>query len=207
MTRPTLLLVVALMPIVARGQDAVAPAATVTFEVASVKENRSGAVEGAEGDRLGAYVATNVPLRLLIQRAYGVGQEQLIGGPSWVSSPRFDVDARLPSGAEQDDFPLMLRTLLSDRFKLRLRHEIRQARVYALAVERPDGRLGPRFTRSSTRCRTDTPVNPCLMSGRFVRGGGNLKGVGQSLAQLTAQLTKAVDRPVVDRTQLEGTFD
>ena len=207
MRRRSLLLVAVGLPLAARGQDAAVPAATLTFELASVKENRSGEIEGSEGYRPGGYVATNVPLRLLVVRAYGVRQDQLVGGPSWIASERFDVTARAPSGAPPSDVPPMLQTLLRDRFKLRLRRAMRDQAIYALVTERSDGHLGPQLTRSNAACGSDTPLNPCLMSGRFLGSGGSLKGVGQSLAQLAMQLAKAVERSVVDRTKLDGTFD
>jgi uncharacterized protein (TIGR03435 family) len=207
MRRLALLLLLLASPQVSSGQDTSPASAAPTFEAASVKENRSGELEGSEGFRPGGYVARNVPLRLLVVRAYGIRQGQLIGGPSWIASDRFDINARAPSGAPPNDVPRMLQALLADRFKLRLKREVRDQPVYVLVVERPDGRLGPKLTRSGTACVADVLANPCSIGGRFMTSGGDLRGVGQPLMQLATQLAKAVSRDVFDRTGLDGTFD
>src|SRR5580704_7910048 len=94
---------------------------SVAFEVASVKPNKSGdqrvRIDTPPGGR---FVATNVPLRNLIRFAYGVQDVQLVGGPDWIRSERFDVAAKAegnlppftPSGPPE---PLltMVRTLLA----------------------------------------------------------------------------------------------
>ena len=138
--------------------DADAP----TFEVASVKLNKSGDRFIGFTYQGGRFKATNVPLRVLIRNAYQVHDSQISDGPNWVNSDRFDIVAKGDVGASPA-FPiqlregasklqLMMRALLVDRFKLAVHRETRQIPVYALVVARRDGRLGPELRRSDVDC-------------------------------------------------------
>jgi uncharacterized protein (TIGR03435 family) len=180
------------------------------FEVASVKTNTSGAAEGSLGPRPGGYGATNVPLRIVIVRAYQLRPFQVVGGPSWIDSERFDLDARASASQSHDEVLAMLQALLAERFKLVVRRETREQPVYALVTARHDGLFGPQLKRSTTECSSRTaadPTGPCRMGGSFTGRSGSLQGVGQPLTQLATHLGTAADRIVLDRTGLAGTFD
>ena len=179
------------------------------FEVASVKPNTSGAANTSVGATPGGYVGTNVPLRLLVTLAYRLRGFQVIGGPSWINTERFDVTARAPEGASQSEILPMLRTLLAQRFKLVVRTESRDAPIFALVLARSDGRLGPQLTPSTTDCTPPAPNLPgaCRMSGTIGSAAGSLKATGQPLTELASFLGSNVDRIVVDRTGLTGRFD
>jgi hypothetical protein len=127
-----------------------------TFEVASIKPNRTGSGGPTSTQVLpgGTYVATNMPIRLLIGQSYRVSSLRLVGGPSWIASEHFDINAKangelFPRG-DQRPLETALRALLADRFKLVVHTETRQLPIYALVLARRDGRLGPNLTRSST---------------------------------------------------------
>jgi uncharacterized protein DUF3738 len=101
-----------------------------TFEVVSVK--RSHAADDRTASMVqpgGRYRATNVTLRMLVKTAYGVHDDQVVGGPDWIASERFDVLAKAegnpPTSVFRDQARLMLRQALADRFKLALRRERR----------------------------------------------------------------------------------
>jgi uncharacterized protein (TIGR03435 family) len=178
------------------------------FEVASVKPNTSGDVEGSIGPRPGGYVATNIPLRLLIIRAHELRTFQVVGGPGWIDGERFDVTARAPEGTPPNQIYPMLRTLLAERFRLRTHNEKRDQPVYALVTARADGRLGPKLTASTLNCAGQPGQSEqCSMGGSFTGSGGTLRGVGQPLTTLATHLSTAVDRIVQDRTGLAGGFD
>src|SRR5262245_9266481 len=72
-----------------------APAATA-FEVASVKPNKGGDGRVMLGLQPGRFNATNVPVRMLIRQAFNVQEFQIVGGPDWLGSDRFDVVAKAP---------------------------------------------------------------------------------------------------------------
>jgi uncharacterized protein (TIGR03435 family) len=103
-----------------------------------------------QNDRL---TIVNVPGRQLVQMAFRVDVEQIEGVPSWLVNEHFDVTAKAtapfsPSNRWQD----MLRTLLEERFRLRVRHAPKEVQGFALVVARADGRLGPSLRRASASC-------------------------------------------------------
>src|SRR5439155_17710932 len=125
------------------------------FEVATIKPNKSGdgrvMLQVQPGGR---FNATNVTLRQLIRNAYQLQDFQIVGGPNWQADDHFDVVAKAesdglgePFQAERAGQPsrgqLMLRQLLAERFKLVVHTEDREMPIYALVLNRADGKLGP----------------------------------------------------------------
>jgi uncharacterized protein (TIGR03435 family) len=165
------------------------------FDVTSIKANRSGALPvGGPGDRFshGQLHTTNIPLRLLIREAFQLPQDdELVGGPSWLDTDRWDITARTeaPTAAMLP----MVRSLLRDRFKLETHFEKRELPVYALVLARTDGGLGP-----TIRPTTEPP--------NFREGIGTLTGRAP-INVLVSMLAFAAERHVVDRTGLHGTYE
>jgi uncharacterized protein (TIGR03435 family) len=191
------------------------------FEVASVKPNLNDDVREAIAVQPDGIRFTAFPLRTLIAMAYrseGIQRfDQLVGGPSLIVD-RFDVVARV--GAEWDAqggmpsrLPAMLRTLLRDRFQLRVHTETRKMPAFALLVARRDRRLGPQLRESSRDCAGAggaqvTTADPDRWCGiRAV--GGVITGHAVSVSQLAGNLGgyPTVDRFVTDRTGLTGRYD
>ena len=113
-----------------------------------------------------------------------------------------------------DDTLAALQTLLRDRFKLVIRRETREGPIYALVIDRSDGRLGPQMNRSAIDCAAawsvlsagGTPpaaARSCGIRGRI----GSLQSVGGSLTDLAESLSERLQRQVVDRTGLNGGWD
>jgi uncharacterized protein (TIGR03435 family) len=210
-----LVVLVAMAPSLAGGQLPV-------FEAASVKANRSGEIGGDM--RLqpgGSLTASNIPLVDLLQLAYGYPAHRIDGLSGWALTERFDVVARgtaapgAPTGGIDRIAP-SLRALLAERFQLRTHTETRQAPVYELRLDRADGRLGPRLTQADREdCRAmlsgrrptaqQEPPNapPCGIG----TGNGFIRAGGIPLSQFADALGRLLDRPVVDRTGVTGTFD
>src|SRR3954470_5325488 len=94
----------------------------------------------------GRYTGQNMSLRLMIKTAYGVHDSQIVGGPSWIDSDHWDIKAKAEGYTDSSKFRdvarLMVRSLLADRFKVALHHEMREIPVYALVVAKP-GQFGP----------------------------------------------------------------
>ena len=84
----------------------------------------------------------NNSLRNIIRNTYNVQNYQIIGGPDWINTVRWDINAKAPDDAPPQQLLLMLRTLLADRFKLVIRSETREMPIYALILASADGRLG-----------------------------------------------------------------
>ena len=97
----------------------------------------------------GTVTLTNMPLRELIGNAFGVRLNRVLGGPGWLDSERFDIVARAPANTPDDQMRLMLRALLTHRFKLVVHTATREQPAYALIRACNDGRLGPNLIASS----------------------------------------------------------
>jgi uncharacterized protein (TIGR03435 family) len=197
---------------------------TPAFEVASVKPNTSGTlgvrIDLPASDR---FTATNVPLRDLIVFAYDVQGLRLVGGPDWIRSERFDIVAKAeqPFPAWSPTGPpmpllLMMRTLLAERFGLVVHQETRELPAYALVVAREDRKFGPEITASTLDCENQAkagrggPPSPSAPGqpacGMMISPGQMLVG-GAPMSQFATILSNFVQRVVIDRTQLPGTFD
>ncbi|MGH9240996.1 MAG: TIGR03435 family protein [Vicinamibacterales bacterium] len=186
------------------------PGPEQSFEVASVKANRSGATQWDFDAPPGRVVGTNVLLRDLIRFAYfiyGGDWDVRIAGPDWIKTARFDVDARTPGTVPQDRAMSMLRHLLAQRFGLAVHYEQREHSVYALVIARSDRRPGPQLTPNPIDCSALSGPPP-IDSERPIcgsRGGpGRLSGGGMSMQQLALQLASIAGRTVVDETGLAG---
>ena len=190
---------------------------SASFEAASIKTNNSGDARTSMRILPGGHIeARNRTLKLLIQAAYALQDFQIIGGPGWLNSARFDMTTR---GADrpitQDDLRAMLRTLLADRFKLAVHHETREFSIYALKMDKPDGRLGPAIRRPDADCfigRGAPPPQPQAGDSRplacgFTESSGDLAARGVDMPSLAIELTEYTDRAVVDQTGLTGHFN
>jgi len=200
------------------------PPAVPAFDVASIKPNHSGELEYSSVVQPGGrFISTNISLRMLIKIAFGVHENQIAAGPSWIDTDRWDVSAKAEGYTSAPAFidaaRAMLRPLLADRFRLVLRHEPRELPVYALVVARTNGGFGPNFRRNEHDDCTGPPALPMtaaqgttepaikLGCGAGVFRPGHLAGRAMTLNELIVTLTRFTDRVVVDRTGLTGRFD
>jgi len=183
-------------------------AATLKFEVASIKANKSGGERAPFGVFAGGrFSATNTPLRALILYAYELTPNQLEGAPGWLDSARYDIEAKpeagaFPPGAHGravwDKTKVMLRALLAERFQLLVRREPREVPIYELAIAKG----GPKLQKSNADCSADY-----FRCHGFVGNPTHLSGTGVDMADLAGYLTGHADRPVRDHTGIQGVFD
>lgn len=153
----------------------------------------------------GGLSARNAPLTRLIQYAWAVEDFQVIGGPAWASTERFDLSTKGPAGASTIDAAPMLKTLLADRFKLKVRSETRGMPTFSLVLARADRRLGPKFAAFTRDCATvRCGVAPTGAGGP---GGFTMRATGQPMLVLTRLLGQAIGRVIVDDTGLTGLYD
>ena len=163
----------------------------LSFEVASVKP--SAPITSKEGKmRVGKTISGSrvemnyVSLADLVQTAYRVKPYQVTGA-DWTQSDHFDVLAKMPEGATQDQMPEMLQALLSDRFKLTLRRESKEHAIYALLV----GKNGLKLQEA------EPGPDPPAASGAKT-GSVMIVNRKMTLAAFADFLARFVDRPVVD---------
>jgi uncharacterized protein (TIGR03435 family) len=191
------------------------------FETAVVSENTSGLppIGGTRLDAHGYFSAAKVTLRQLIQTAYrrhALDRRLIEGGPAWIDSELFNVDAKAAGehSLDSDGVPrqalLMLRTLLVEQFKLKVRTEVREMPVYALVLARSDGTLGPRLRRSDVDCAEAVAL---MIKGQRPRANcGFQEYVGRYVPSvltppdMASIFSALVDRPVIDRTGLSGHY-
>ncbi len=212
-----------------------------SFDVASIKPSDPNPT-GPLGTTpyvlpaLGRLTTQNTTLRILVMAAYQKQPFQIVGGPPWFNSNKFDINAKAEDGSLTTDQMLeLLKTLLADRFKLKLHTETRDVPIYALVLAHSDGRFGSKMKASTDAC-PDYKVQqqqqleaiakggigalaasarpgetaPCSFGGAQIPGGSGaiaLKARGQGIEILTLLLTQLSGRPVVDKTGLKGLFD
>ena len=193
------------------------------FEVAAVRPNKSGESGASLGPRPGGRLnGTNQTARNLIRNAFNVQPHQLIGGPDWMDSDRFDIVAKA-ADADLDakgmltppQFMLRLQSLLEDRFKMVTHWETRELPVYALVVA-TDGKLGPKLKAHAGDCdraRGDgpppagSPTANCGTRTNMTPTAGKVTGFGISMQTFARNLAGGTGRNVVDKTGLAGSYD
>jgi uncharacterized protein (TIGR03435 family) len=156
-------------------------------------------------------------LRGLIEYGYELTATQIVGGPTWVASRRFAVDAKTTGTASRAEMRLLVRALLAQRLNLKAHDETRELPVYVLERVRPNGPLGPSL-RATPTSECAAPVvtlgppgapgdgPPCgVISAspvRIIARGVAMSQLARNLRDMGAMT--GVDRVVIDRTGLEG---
>jgi uncharacterized protein (TIGR03435 family) len=200
------------------------PTAPPEFEVASVKpsvESANAMANVSRGLHIdGAMVSFNgMPLKWYIHYAYTVKEAQ-VSGPDWLTSERVDIVAKLPAGATREQIPAMMQALLADRFKLTMHRDSKEFSVYALTVGKGGAKmkespLDPDTDEGPGKANVDVNVTGGDRGATISLGKGasvafeaqRLIAKKVTMAYLADSLARFVDRPVVDMTNLKGTYD
>jgi uncharacterized protein (TIGR03435 family) len=184
------------------------------FEVASVKPSRNRNFLGVDA-RPGGRLMANGPPALLVANAYGMKHFQILGGPAWINSDLYGIEAKAEGRVSRAGMMQALQALLEDRFKLSVDRQTRELRVYVLTV----GKGGMKHEVLSaggcpTRDANTEPGPP--RPGQRPCGGVTFMGMGErvrlegreaTIGQLLERLSNFVDRPIIDRTGYAGTLD
>ena len=198
------------------------PSPRPEFDAATIKPSRNDGNSGVRATT-GRFTLEGVPLRVIVSVAYKTRPSQIIGGPPWSDSLRFDIQGEAGQAVGTDAMLLMLQALLEDRFKLRVHHDTREGSVYDLTVSKTGYRL------KAANCVAFDPnhlprqaapgeaqVNYC---GRISRGRDGARrtvdargvditpAVGLLVPSLTGLLSDVLDRPLSNKTGLTGAFD
>jgi uncharacterized protein (TIGR03435 family) len=181
---------------------------TAKFDVASIKLNKSGTglTKFRPSNNAGGDFHTNgASTLLLIYMAYGVDLPQIIGGPSWVRTEFYDIEAKADSSVEDELRRMsgdqarilkqhMLQALLADRFKLQVRHDTRELQIYNLVISKKGTKL--------EESKPQTSHGPSLLA-----RPGELVAQQIPLSSLVGFLAARLKRPVQDQTGLKGKYD
>jgi uncharacterized protein (TIGR03435 family) len=176
------------------------------FEVASLRPSKPGTPFRSDLDRAQFNCSAHTLIALLMSAYPDIEVQpwKLAGGPPWIFTDRWDLAAKLPPGMPADEQQLyrrteaMLQALLAEEFHLKTHREMRDYPVYALTV----GRNGPKL-KPSEAARFDVKTS----AGRLDFRHQSMSGLVRFLYTANAPVQRAADRPVIDRTGLDGFFD
>lgn len=182
------------------------------FEVASIKSWTSRELGGVHVYAGGRVEFRGCTLQYLMQQALNVQPFQISGGPGWKDEERYDIDAKPPASSQSSHYmppyskaPMtaeqreMLQSLLVERFHLQIRRETRDGPVYVLSR----GNKPLKMTDSKDKNEFPWAGGP---GGGMLMGDG-LKGVNESMDDLAWRLSPYLGRPVLNRTEISGSYD
>jgi uncharacterized protein (TIGR03435 family) len=186
------------------------------FDAVSVKPSDPHDFRVMMRDMPGQANYTGVTVKMLIQQAYQVRDFEVVGGPKWIESNRYDIVARPPAGGT--DFPsdpmtatdqqretfrhlraAMVRAMLADRFRLKTHKETRDLPLYVLTV-----------AEGGSKLRKSNGINvsdPDLGPGMIRANQGSLAGTELDMPYVVETLSRLMDRIVLNKTALDGKYD
>ncbi len=175
-----------------------ARAQSPAFEVASIHRNLNGGENTQINISGGRLTVTNGSPKTLIRNAYGLLGFQLEGGPRWLDTDMYDIVATTGHSEKipDDQFKLLLQSLLADRFALKVHWETREASVYALTIDKG----GQKFQESSGA--QPPGINTSKRAGR-----GQMKGTAEPISILASNLGNQLGAIVLDKTDLAAAYD
>jgi uncharacterized protein (TIGR03435 family) len=190
-----------------------------TFEVASVKRsvpNSGGrpSIRGGPGSSSpGQFAATDVSLKDLVVKAFGLDSYQL-SGPAWLASEHYDIVAKIPPSTTKDEFQIMQQLLLVERFDLKFHYERRAAGGYVLSVDKGGPKILPVESAGE-----QNPINAFFKDGmvhaapdesrvmRFKGGlGAGILAANAPMGRVASELGHSLKTDVIDETGLTGKF-
>ncbi|HET6176767.1 MAG TPA: TIGR03435 family protein, partial [Candidatus Sulfotelmatobacter sp.] len=177
---------------------AMAADANPSFEVATIKPSKPEQPGKAFLVRGTRFTTINTTMLDLITFAYDVQQKQVVGGPDWISTDKFDIAAQpdVPGAPNRQQLKSMVQKLLADRFQLKFHQDQKELSAYVLTV-----------AKSGLKMKKND-ANPNGLPGLFFRQLGVLTVQNATMKDFTQLMQSAVlDRPVVDQTGLEGRWD
>jgi len=172
----------------------------LTFEVASIKPTKPGGRGGGIKPKSAGqgYDAQGATVRLMISLMYRMPMQHVTGGPQWLDSDQWDVEARADKAHSLDDLHIMFQNLLADEFKLKFHKETREGPVYALSVDKSGSKMKV----------NDSPQDFEIPIGGGRGGAFTGKRVPMEyLCYWLGQMLRNDDRQVIDRTGLTGNYD
>jgi len=170
------------------------------FEVAVIRPTVADTSAGTsfnvfEGGRLRI---TNEPVKLLIRVAFQIQDAQIAGGPSWLDTDRYDIEAKTgrPEKPTPDQMSPLMQSLLAERFNLKFHPETRELSVFALVVAKGGPKLKAKAEGEGTAMNTKSGL-----------GTSRLIGTGVSMELLAGYVGNRLGRIVLDKTGLSDRYD
>jgi uncharacterized protein (TIGR03435 family) len=182
--------------------QAMASNADPEFTVATIKPSSPDAQGQGYGFRGQDVTTANTSVSWLITLAYNMHAHQVVGGPGWLGSERYDILGRpdTPGQPSRDQLKIMFKKLLADRFQLKFHIEKRELPAYTITVLK----TGPKFAVSTADPNSSLGIGFGLASG----GGMTLNVRNAPFASVANALQgNLLDKPVVNQTGLTGKYD
>ena len=191
------------------------------FEVASIKQSAQDAQAQTSGGLSvdGSMVRYSaLALKLYLGMAWRLKNYQIVA-PDWMTSTRWDITAKLPQGSNSKQIPEMMQALLLDRFQMKMHRETREIPVYGLVIGKgglklkdspanPAEKGGEPAAQSANAAMTSGGTTVTYGNGAYFTIGNNrFEGKKLSVAVIADALSRFADRPVIDMTGLEGSYD
>lgn len=164
------------------------------FEVAAIKPSSPEEMAGSSGIKTGhgRAIGTNVTLKRIIVGTFHIGPGQVVGGPGWIDSDRFHIDAKAAESVDDDAaLDAMMRSLLEDRFQLKFHRETRNMKALVLEVAKG----GPKIEKA--------PGGEAITDGSH----GAMTLTNTAMDGLAERLARVTNQPVVNHTGIEGVFN
>jgi uncharacterized protein (TIGR03435 family) len=201
--------------VLAQAPGAAAATARPEFEVASIKPNASGEPGMRMQMLLGGRLhAENIILRTLILVAYDLRDFQISGGPAWISSDRYDLNAKTEGNPTFEQLRPMLQSLLADRFKLAFHREKKEASIYDLTAAKGGLKIAPSKEGSCTIPDQKNPPpppspgeKPPIYCDNLRIGKGRIDAYGILMPRLLNVISDLLGRPIIDKTGFSARFD
>lgn len=220
-------LFVALVALSTRAQERIPagpPQNGPRFDVVSIRRSQTKDTDTSWGAQPGGrWRMHNLAVSVLIREAFPAQVNDLIGAPDWVTSDRYDIEARAEGNPTREQMRPMLQTLLAERFQFAAHYETVERPVFALVVARTDGRTRPGLVRSSFDCAAvaaarrenrepDVPApangaRPCAWSASYGPDGVTVRFGGLPLSRLAESVGTPDGRVIIDRTGLTGGYE
>jgi uncharacterized protein (TIGR03435 family) len=181
----------------AHGQE---KAPRLTFEVAAIKPSQPDARSGGIKPRPAGdgYMVQNMPVKIMISLMYKVPSRQITGGPDWLNTDRWDIEAKADHSYNIDDLHTMFQNLLADRFNLKFHKETKEGPVYALVVDKSGSKM--KINESDQDYKIPIMPGPDNV---FVGKRVPMK----YLCWFLGGQVMTEERPVIDKTGLDKNYD
>lgn len=187
-----------------QAQDATNPTA-LSFEVASIKPDHLDGHSTRISYDTNSFLTSGTTLRLLIEFAYNIGDFQVSGGPAWVGSETYQIQAKidhetavalskLPREQVFAQRRVIVQKLLAERFNLKVTHSTKELSIYALML----AKNGPKFSQSASTDDAHAGIS---------NHNGEVTVKATTMSRFAEWLSRIVGRKVDDKTGLEGKYD
>ncbi|HWE53563.1 MAG TPA: TIGR03435 family protein [Bryobacteraceae bacterium] len=190
-----------------------APVTFKEFEVADVKPTRPGGGGNFRIEPNGRVELRGITLQNLITLAWNTDAEMLVGAPKWLNAERFDILAKAPTEegprpaqVDFDTIQVMMRALLAERFKVAVHESVQPVNVYALVAPKRETKMKKADDSNRASCKYAPELLPAKTALTNIYSCQNTT-IGDFADKLRGWAPQYFDRPVVDLTGVDGSYD